>query len=162
MKLIIAILFLFLNTDVGYVVVKTGHEIPYGKLSWRDFKVKPIVENTAAESATSIGYKYDGNQKVAVYCTLNTDESFVTKEGMTPYILNHEQRHFDITYIFANKFIERLSGQKALTSKLVDDIYAQILTEKEVMQDQYDFETNNSQNKQVQSAWDKKIEKLLP
>jgi hypothetical protein len=161
MKIIAVILFIFCASDVEYFAMKRANEIPYGKLSWNDFKVRERADNTAAESATSIGYRYDGVSKVQVYCTFNTQESFVTKKGMTPHILRHEQGHFDITYLFAQKLIERLSKEQSLNGELIDAVYDQIILEKEAMQNLYDKETDYSKNKEAQAAWGSKIDKLL-
>lgn len=162
MILQLLILFLFNTTDVGYKEFKpTKNEFSYCKLKISDFKTKTTLDKTAAETVTSIGYSYDGESKVTVFCQFDKNESFITVKGKTAYILNHEQRHFDITYVYALKFVKELSMQKQLTESIVQGIYEKILSEKDNLQSDYDNQTNNSENKELQAVWDIKIDKFL-
>ncbi len=143
------------------ILFNIQNEVSYKQLSFADFKVKRQVDNTVAESSTSIGYNYDGDRTVMVFCKFNKDESYITQKGRTAYILHHEQKHFDITYIYAKKFVSELQKQPTLTNEIVDSIYEKILSEKDKVQSQYDNETNYSENKESQAVWDLKIDKLL-
>lgn len=154
--ILIAILF-----NVNYVELKTQNEVAYRQLKWQDFKVKKTVDNTVSESVTSIGYDYDGYKTVSVFCNFNKDESYVTLKGRTTYILKHEQHHFDVTYAYSLKFINELRKQPALNKETIESIYEKILSEKDNLQSQYDNETNNSENKELQALWNIKIDKLL-
>jgi len=155
MKELILILLLF------SVDMKVPSVIPYRYLTWNDFVVKKVSDNTAAETVTSISYNYDGYDKVEVKCDLIKGESYVIENAKTDYILNHEQKHFDITYIYAVTFENIIKQKKELSDKLVDDIYNMVISQKDSMQTLYDQQTNHSENKEIQKLWDKKIETML-
>ncbi len=142
------------------MVLCTKSEITYCKLKWADFNIKKSTDNTVSESVTSIGYSFIDNT-VTVTCYFHKDESYVIKSAMTAYILNHEQRHFDITYIYSRKFEKELKVIGKLDEKAVEVIYNRILKEKDEMQDSYDNETANSEKREKQAEWDKKIDNLL-
>lgn len=134
------------------------------KLDWSDFRGKPEKNSPAAAVTVSgFGYKANINTKngkgqfnIKVYCYFNKDKSWV-KEGRTiPYILKHEQNHFDISYIAANYFVDRLK-ETTFTSSNYEAQLRQIYNEAcEVMhrlQDDYDGETRNGQVREVQKKW---------
>jgi len=135
--------------------------IPYKHLTWDDFSVKKVNDNTAAETVTSISYSYDGYDRVEVKCDFIKEESFVISKAKTNYILNHEQKHFDITYIYAVTFDKIVSRKNKLSDKIVEDLYDIIISQKDSMQILYDKETNHSENKEMQYMWDKKIATIL-
>ena len=85
------------------------------------------------------------------------NNSNVVKESKTDYILNHEQRHFDLSFIYAMKFVDELKKQPTLTLDDIDIIYNKIFNEWTTCQNQYDMETKNSVNKEMQTIWDEKI-----
>lgn len=164
MRLLLLILVSIVNpVSVGYISLKqTNNEMSYCKLKLTDFKVRFQNDGiTAAESVTNIGYKYDGDNKVEVFCTFNRDESYIIAYAKTPYILDHEQRHFDITYLYSMKFVKELAKLKWVNEGIIENVYNRILAEKEQFQIQYDSETRNSENKEQQGLWDKKIDNLL-
>jgi len=143
------------------LTISVNSNVEYKHLSWADFHVKASIDNTVSESETEIGYTYDGLSSVKVFCKFNKSGSFVTKNAKTDYILNHEQRHFDITYIFAMKLVKQLKQEKSFTERSVEDIYDKMYAEKEAMQELYDFDTKHSENKQKQSDWNNNIDKML-
>lgn len=157
MKVLLSILLLTFSTNNYIVESKFLHKT----LKWSDFKIKKSVDNTAAESVTEIGYIYDGNSKVTVLCNFSNTESYVIAESRNEYILNHEQKHYDITYIYAKKFANILKIYEQVNAQLIDDIYVKIISEKDSMQNQYDFETNHSINIIKQKEWDNKITKMI-
>lgn len=163
MKLLfILIAFIVSTPNAKYIELKpTKAQISYCKLKWTDFKVKQSADNTVSESVTAIGYNYDGDSKVDVFCTFDRNESYVVPNAKTDYILNHEQRHFDITYIYAVKFVNELKILSVVNDLEIEKLHSRIIEEKGRMQDKYDNETENSENRQLQSEWDVKIEKLL-
>lgn len=81
-------------------------------LNWNDFKGKPENNSPAvAMTASGFGYQADfkstGNKaqlNIAIYCYFNKKNSWVRPGKTTEYILNHEQHHFDISFIAANIF----------------------------------------------------------
>jgi len=163
MKILFILLFCAFMDDisVSYTPKSNHKEIPYGRLKWTDFKVKNVTDNTAAESVTSIGYIYDGYSTVTVFCNFDKEESFVKSKIKNDHILNHEQRHFDLTYIFAIRFISELKQQPVLNESVVEQIYNSNIVEKDRVQDMYDRQTKHSEDINMQLIWDKKIDNLL-
>lgn len=140
------------------------HQLSYNpnkKLSWADFKKINNKAKSAALTTSGITYvinEYANYNEILVSCFFDKKESYCNGNSNTDYILNHEQRHFDITYIFCNKFISRLKEQGNLNDKNSLIIYNQIIDECERYQEKYDLETNNSINAVEQQKWNKIIE----
>jgi hypothetical protein len=156
------------NNKIKYDnLIKESYEIAYNpniKLKWTDFKKINNKKMSAALSTTAITYtisKINKAYEVSVLCVLDKNESYYNGNSNTDYILNHEQRHFDITYIYTCKFINRLKAEPNLNGNTALFIYNQILSEWNSFQDKYDLETNNSINKVEQEKWDKIIDSQL-
>ncbi|MGQ0738193.1 MAG: DUF922 domain-containing protein [Bacteroidota bacterium] len=136
------------------------------KLTWADYKANPNTRSDAAASTTtylSISYNISPND---FSYTIESKFSRTRSWGLhkTPYILSHEQGHFDIAEIFARKLHKKMSEYKFdrnTYQKELKKIYQDILNEKEEMQNDYDDETNHSINKEKQAEWLKKIAKML-
>jgi len=76
----------------------------------------------------------------------------------------HEQGHFDITEIYARKLDNALREYNFNPKRFktdLDEIYKDIMEEKEELQNQYDLETDYSRSKEKQAEWLKKIQKEL-
>lgn len=136
------------------------------KLTWSDYKASPNPNSDAAASTTTyltISYNIsstDFNYKIE--SRFSRSRSWGLHK--TPYILSHEQGHFDIAEIFARKLHKKMIDyrfDKKDYEKDLKKIYQDILDEKKEMQDDYDRETNHSINKEKQEGWLKKIAKLL-
>jgi len=147
--------------------LKESYQISYNrtkKLKWADFKKVNNNSKTAALTSSGITYitnQYKNYNEVLVSCVFDKNESYCNGNNNTDYILNHEQKHFDITYIFCNKFINRLKEQNNLNGDKILFIYNQIINEWEEYQKKYDLETNNSINKVEQERWNKIVELQL-
>jgi FtsZ-binding cell division protein ZapB len=140
------------------------------KLTWADFKGKPDPQSDAT-AITSSGFGYaasmeSGNGKtnidITVYCYFSKSKSWVRTESN--YALNHEQHHFDVTYIVTNLFIEKLKAAKFTRKNydgLIEKIYNESCRQLEQMQNEYDGQTRNGRLKNVQSEWNEKIETQL-
>ena len=137
---------------------------PERALVWKDFKGSPQDNSVAAAiTASGFGYKADikttgskSQMNIGVYCYFNKKNSWVKPGKTTDYILNHEQHHFDISFIAAMLFLEKLKtanitkgNYNALLPKLYNDCVA--LTNK--MQNDYDGQTKNGQLKDAQAQW---------
>lgn len=143
------------------------------KLTWADFKGIPDKPDPIA-AITSSGFGYNagmrskngkGTINVDIYCYFNKPNSWVKTGKNTPYILNHEQHHFDATYIIAKTFIARVK-EAALTPDNMNAELARIYKDCNVllnkMQDDYDKQTRNGIDKAKQASWDEIFkEKLL-
>jgi predicted secreted Zn-dependent protease len=80
------------------------------------------------------------------------------------YILAHEQKHFDLTEVFARKLNKELKEYKFNNATVGDDInriYQGMVNELTYTQQQYDKETDHSRNPPVQQEWNNRIDSLL-
>ena len=180
-KLVISLVFLLLSIGAGAQVqlnvfwknkAEDGTGVINYKsssgLRWSDFKGKPVL-NTREAALTSAGCGYDlsirtsGNEatiNVAVFCFFSQKESWVRPDGATPYILNHEQRHFDITFLAANLFYEKIKSLRLNSTnadKVIAKVYAEANDWHQQMQKQYDLESRHSTIAESQSVWDSLI-----
>jgi hypothetical protein len=142
------------------------------KLSWVDFKGIPdMPEPTAAITSSGFGYKaamksVDGKEEIniGIYCYFNKKKSWVRKGRNTPYILNHEQHHFDATYIASKMFIKKLMESNITAENmntLLSVVYKESIASLNKMQNDYDFQSKNGRDQIKQAEWDKFfIEKL--
>ena len=136
------------------------------RLTWDDFQCVP-VRNTEAVALTStslgISYRVKDNQFVYdITCSFSKEHSWGLLK--TPYILAHEQGHFDITEIYARKLHHELQMYRFNTKTFkrdINTIYQRIVKEKEAFQEQYDRETDHSRKKARQEEWLVRIEALL-
>jgi hypothetical protein len=136
------------------------------RLTWDDFKCDP-VRNTEAVALTStslgISYKIKGNQfQYDVACSFSKHHSWGLMK--TPYILAHEQGHFDITEIFARKLHQKLQVYQLNDRTFKQDIstiYQKVVKEKEAYQELYDAQTDHSRKKIKQEEWLVRIDALL-
>lgn len=145
---------------------------PARKLTWKDFKGKPDKTSPAA-AITESGFGYKMTMKsykqrvtiiITVFCYFNKKGSWVKSYMDTDYALLHEQHHYDITYINANLFVQKLREAKitlknydAVVEKLHDESFAAL----DKMQNEYDGETSNGRIPRIQYKWNKKIDQEL-
>ena len=135
------------------------------KLTWDFFKGKPHVSKQEAITCSTIYCKYDDLDKSKLM--MNIRACFIKKEAWkkekTPsdYLLNHEQKHFDITEIFTRKLRKILSDtvfkNESIAKKEIPKIIRNNNKIFNAFQELYDKETNHSINKEQQDFWDKKI-----
>jgi Bacterial protein of unknown function (DUF922) len=136
------------------------------RLTWNDYKAAANPDSDAAASTSTIlSIEYKMSSSNFGY-TINSYFSKTRSWGLhkTPYILSHEQGHFDIAEIFARKLHKEMSSyvfNKKTYQKELKKIYEDVSEDKDEMQNEYDKETNHSINKEKQAAWLKKIETLL-
>lgn len=164
-----------LLVDVHYVTTDPSADkpvifyTPNRKLSWDDFKGKPVAASEAAAITNAgFGFKmmFKSENNVAtlhltVDCSFSVSDSWVKHNRKTPYILNHEQHHFDLAYLYAMQFVHNLRAAKYTMNdytKVLDKIYNQCQADLTAAQNAYDAETNNSQLADQQELWDKKID----
>lgn len=143
---------------------------PSNKLVWANFKGKPQDPGGRTAAITMSGFGYSasmhsngksGELTVQVYCFFNKNKSWVKPGKTTDYILLHEQHHFDIAYIAANIFIDKLQSAVMTSSNynvLLPRIYNECIDVMNAMQDDYDNETNNGQDTAIQSKWNRFID----
>lgn len=164
------------TVSIHWQKAKSGQDTIYynpdRKLDWEDFKGIP-VENSIAAAITESGFGYrmsmnsiDGRMTVTitVLCYFNKKNSWVKPGLNTEYALNHEQHHFDITYINACLFIQKLRAAHFNSNNyaaLADHIHNECYQALDKMQNEYDGQTLNGRSHRMQSAWNKKIDQQL-
>ncbi len=167
-----------LTVNIQWQSVKPGYSgdsIYYDadrKLTWVDFKGRPDAGSPAgAITESGFGYRMSMqsyNRKtsinITVFCYFNKNKSWVKKRMKTAYALEHEQHHYDITYINTCLFIQKLNAAKlsrsnfaSVVEKLHDECFAAL----NKMQDEYDGETSNGRIESMQFIWNKKIDAQL-
>jgi len=141
-------------------------------LTWDDFKGNP-AEGSDAAALTNAGFglklafrKVDNVSQLVinVNCNFSKKDSWVKKGNNTPYILNHEQKHFDIAYFHTLLFIQKLQAATFTNNNyaaVIEKIYKEAATDMGVMQSQYDAETSHSRIAEKQQLWDEKISDQL-
>lgn len=145
---------------------------PERKLVWDDFRGKPVASSPAAAITESgFGYRMSMHSRnrvtnvvITVFCYFNKRNSWVKKNMDSDYALLHEQHHYDITYINAVRFVQKLreaqlnrSNYEYLVEKIHDESFAAL----DKMQDEYDGQTYNGRSNHMQSVWNKKIDQQL-
>jgi hypothetical protein len=78
--------------------------------------------------------------------------------------LNHEQHHFDISFISANLFLDKVKNatfNKLNPIELLNKLYKETLIFYHKMQVDYDGETMNGQLKDRQEKWNDFLEKKI-
>lgn len=140
-------------------------------LTWDDFKDRPRDNHFEAEIFASIGYLERTEViKGVVYVNMlmkvevAKSDCWVKGGGKDDYILNHEQRHFDIEKIVGEHFKQKIAAMDLPVDNYDGPInveYLETLREATRMQKQYDAETRHGQEKQAQAEWNEKIDKEL-
>ena len=137
-------------------------------LTWEDFKGTP--DNNQLEAAvTASGFAFDAQTSfdgvnmdfnIGVYTFFTKNDSWKKPQINSDYQLLHEQHHFDITRLGAQKLVAELAKAhftKQNYNKLITSIFDKAYKEMESIQSQYDIETNHSLNKEKQLEWNDKI-----
>lgn len=142
----------------------SNDEIIHKKLSWKDFK-GPIEKkydyfamtywNVAISfNAKSAGNKLEVDTKVQYALK---DNSWYKPDKISDQLLNHEQGHLDIAYLFALELRNTCKSFNFDRKKIkaqIDSIYSALekkYIEKELL---YDKETNHMHNELQQKKWD--------
>ncbi len=140
------------------------------KLLWNNFLCKPPADNSWIAAITMSGFGYNasmrstagkGQLNIQVYCFFNKIKSWVKPGKTTNYILTHEQHHFDISYIAANIFVDMIQNAVLTTGNynaILPRIYNECIDIMNKMQDEYDGETRNGQEKYLQEKWNRFID----
>ena len=129
--------------------------------------------NSSAVAITSSGFAFKAGFKSAegkailnikVYCSFDKQMSWMKPNGKNEYILQHEQQHFNISYLGAIDFMQQLKAATFTTdnyNKLIQTLYNQSSKFMEDLQQTYDSETHNGIIKDRQQYWKEKINKKL-
>ena len=97
---------------------------------------------------------------VTVTMTVESD-SWVVKDKKSDYLLNHEQRHFDITALLwrdmSNEIMQIRARSVPALGRAANQVKSRYTPIFKQMTDRYDTETNHSLKHDVQAKWDEKI-----
>ncbi len=149
------------NSDTIYYSVNRN-------LTWSDFKGIPD-NNHFGGAVTASGFAYDAemnmfeneiNLNIWVYIFFNKRSSWKKPNINSGYHLLHEQRHFDITRISAEKFCNELVKANFTLNnykQLLPSVFDAVFDEHTAMQRAYDRETQHSINTKEQLRWNEKI-----
>lgn len=135
------------------------------KLVWSNFKSnKNNQHGKDIVAYTHCGWVYSvvkssnpkGAAKVNIETIFNEDKSWKDDTRITDYVLNHEQKHFDIAEIYARKIRKEIIS-KIKTSgdydRYFQTIYNRILKDYRNFQALYDGVTEHGMNKEKQSEY---------
>ena len=141
-------------------------------LTWDDFQGAP-QPNSIAGAITCSGFAYNAgitinedvmHINIGVYTYFDKVKSWKKPIVHTDYHLEHEQHHFDITLLGAERFIEEV--RKAHFTRdnykeLLNEIFDRVYQDDSELQETYDAQTEHSINKEMQYAWNLKINKAV-
>lgn len=138
------------------------------RLKIRDFK--GAIDNRPGIAATNSTFRYSGKSNAGINkpITLQVETVFDTKlsyfkaDEDSLFVLSHEQLHFDISEMYARKFVKRVRDEIRLNADLeskLGKIYSEIILELQVEHDRYDTEVYSDSTKQ--SAWNRIIKERL-
>ena len=145
---------------------------PSRPLAWSDFTGRP--RNTGQYAAAVFpSFAYQGRPRVRngvveldllLKIFVVRSSSWVGPGQQKPYNLNHEQRHFDLTRLIAERF-RRKATPDSLTVEDYDSIlqlqYLKSFTEMNRLQEQYDAETRGGLDPAAQERWNRRIDAEL-
>jgi hypothetical protein len=140
-------------------------------LKWTDFQGKPQYSSKyGAEIFASLGYSEDvkvinGVVNITLALKVYAPKSACwVKQDASAYALNHEQRHFDIVKLVAERFKLQIASMILPTNNYdgpINVAYFDALREINTLQKAYDAETQHSIDVYQQRQWDSKIDKEL-
>ncbi|MBB4805319.1 hypothetical protein HNP38_000591 [Chryseobacterium defluvii] len=143
------------------------------KLNWDNFKSK--INNQRGSNViayTNCGWVYSvvkstnpkSPVKIKIETVFNEDKSWKDDQRTSDYVLNHEQKHFDIAEIYARKLRKEV-GEKIRTSgdfnKKFQGIYNRILSDYKSFQSTYDKETQHGMDPEKQTEYNRIIAEEL-
>ncbi len=138
------------------------------RLAWTDFNGKPD-ENHFGGAVTASGFAFDSKMNfdgrniyldIEVYTFFSKSDSWKKPQINSGYHLLHEQHHFDITRLGAEKLVNELAKAnftKNNYNALLNSIFEKAYKENSEVQHQYDKETMHSIDASKQEEWNNKI-----
>ena len=143
------------------------------KLTWQDFQGKvPIGAKWGAMTASGFSFNSemedDGDNNivisVGVYTFFTKHDSWKKPNVSSAYHLEHEQHHFDIARLGAEKLVNEIKKAhftKNNYRKLLNSIFDKVYDENILWQHDYDKETKNSMDVEKQKEWNEKISQQI-
>lgn len=139
------------------------------KLSWDNFQGKPKENSNYSANTHASFHRICKVKNDTVYCEILTEfrisKSWVKTEKKTEYLLNHEQRHFDIAEYISRCFRENMATYQVKSISTypseMDSLKLVYHERFNSIQERYDEETNHSKIKDKQLEWNDRIDSLL-
>ena len=165
---------LFLILSQGFSAFSEKERITWSessKLSWSDFKGKPVIGSgyvASTNSGVSFSYSY-GFKHDEVVLEYEVKSNFYPKlswyipSEVTSNTLKHEQTHFDISEVHARllrKKISETSFSKNIEME-IETLYNKVENTRRDMQHKFDKETDHSNIRSMEIEWEKFIAKRL-
>jgi len=137
-------------------------------LVWKDFLGAPsVLSRWAAQIFTSFGFEARSSVsnrvlelRVKTKVWMDKTISWVRQDSKNDYVLDHEQLHFDITRLVAERFRRHLKSMQISSEDFSSEIqyqYIEFYRKHTELQQQYDEETAHGINKPQQAEWVKKV-----
>ncbi len=109
------------------------------------------------------------NFEITIYATMHKPNSFIRErvldapKGSINYLMNHEQKHFDISEIYAREAVKAIRGKRFTKNytREINDLMKGLFKQSEDLHDLYDNETGNGTNASAQSEWNNRIQRRL-
>jgi hypothetical protein len=140
-------------------------------LTWADFQSKIASDLYDAEVFPTIGYDERSevsngiiHVRLLMKVCLPKSACWVKDGSRNDYILNHEQRHFDIAEISALHFEQKIAAETLTTDNYEGTInveYLEAYRELNRLQKAYDTETRHGSDHAAQRQWNDRIDKEL-
>lgn len=149
----------------------TGDTIYYDfntRLSWQDFRGE-VPSGAPWGAMTASGFSFNSSMVeeeneieiyVGVYTFFTKHDSWKKPAVNSGYHLEHEQHHFDITRLYAQKMVQEIKKAHFTIGnyrKLLYSIFDKVYNESIATQHEYDNQTKNSLDIEKQEEWNKKI-----
>lgn len=145
---------------------------PDRPLNWSDFQGSSSKPSSFAASVFP-SFSYEGQPVVkdgvihldlVIKVYVLKSSSWVKAPARNAYGLNHEQRHFDIVKLVAERFKKKLTPER-LTLEDFNSImqyeYIESFREMNRLQEQYDKETRHGMDEGAQASWNQRINEEL-
>lgn len=142
------------------------------KVTWDDFRGKPT--NTRYGAAIFANFAYGASfqvidgyivAKISTKTYMVRGMSWVLPNAQTDYALAHEQLHFDIAKLITERFKKKIAAMQADLivdlNSMIQYEYLESYREMNLLQKQYDTESNHSLYQQGQAIWESKVKKWL-
>ena len=150
----------------------TAHYNPARPLTWADFRAEPRRgSHYAAEVFTSFAYEGKSTVKngiinldLLVKAYMLKNSSWGRPDAKNAYALNHEQRHFDITRIIAERFKRKIHPDSLTRedyNSIVQYQFIESYRDMNRLQERYDAETAHGIDQMAQERWNQKIDAEL-
>lgn len=143
---------------------------PSRKLTWDDFRGESNRPGSRYAAAVFSSLSYEGNSKMAgryLQATIGLkvfmvkSMSWGRSDARNTYTLAHEQTHFDITRLMAERFKERLKTMDLTIEDYDSQIqyeFLEIFREMNREQESYDAQSNHGLNTTAQEKWRQKVQ----